>query len=52
MAGYDSDLEDFEIEGETILYREINLKFNEYSSEEIIQQKSSMSMNWITLINI
>ena len=35
MAAYDSDLEDFEIDEETILDDEINLKFNEYSSDEI-----------------
>ena len=35
MAAYDSDLEDFEIDEETILDGEINLKFNEYSSDEI-----------------
>ena len=35
MAAYDSDLEDFEIQEETILDGEINLKFNEYSSDEI-----------------
>ena len=34
MAAYDSDLEDFEIYEETILDGEINLKFNEYSSDE------------------
>ena len=35
MATYDSDIEDFEIDEETILDSEINMKFNEYSSEEI-----------------
>ena len=35
MAAYDSDNKDFEIHEETILDREINLSFNEYSSEEI-----------------
>ena len=35
MAAYDSDLEDFEIDEETILDDEINLKFNEYSNDEI-----------------
>ena len=35
MAAYDSDIEDFEIDNETILDSKTNLKFNEYSSEEI-----------------
>ena len=35
MAAYDSDIEDFEIDEETILDSEIHLKFDEYSSEEI-----------------
>ena len=35
MAAYDSDLEDFEIDEETILDDEINLKFNEYNNDEI-----------------
>ena len=35
MGAYDSDLEDFEIDEETILDGEINPKFNEYSSDEI-----------------
>ena len=35
MAAYDSDIEDFDIDEETILDREISLKFSEYSSEEI-----------------
>ena len=35
MAAYDSDLEDFKIDEKTILDSEINLKVNEYSSEEI-----------------
>ena len=35
MAAYDSDIEDFEKDEETIVDREINLKYNEYSSEEI-----------------
>ena len=35
MAAYDSDIEDFEIDEETIVDHEINLKYNEYSSEEI-----------------
>ena len=35
MAACDIDLEDFEIEVEIIRYGEINLKFNEYSSDEI-----------------
>ena len=35
MVAYDSDIEDFEIDEETILDREINLKFNEYISEGI-----------------
>ena len=35
MAAYESDIEDFEIDEETILDSEINMKFNEYNSEEI-----------------
>ena len=35
MAAYDSDVEDFEIDEETIVDCEINLKVNEYSSEEM-----------------
>ena len=35
MGAYDSDPEDFEIDEETILDGEINLKFSEYSSDEI-----------------
>ena len=35
MAACDIDLEDFEINVEIIRYGEINLKFNEYSSDEI-----------------
>ena len=35
MAAYDSDLEDSEIDEETILDDEINLKFNEYNNDEI-----------------
>ena len=31
MAAYDSDIEDFEIDEETILDSEINMKFNEYN---------------------
>ena len=37
MAAYDSDLEDFEIDEETIPDGEINLKFKEYSSDERVQ---------------
>ena len=35
MAAYDSDLEDFKIDKKTIRDSKINLKVNEYSSEEI-----------------
>ena len=35
MAAYNSDIEDFETDVETILDNKVNLKFNEYSSEEI-----------------
>ena len=35
MAVHDSDIKNFEIDKETILDSEINLKFNKYSSEEI-----------------
>ena len=35
MAVHDSDIKNFEINKETILDSEINLKFNKYSSEEI-----------------
>ena len=35
MVAYDSDIEDFEIDKETIFDSENNLKFNEYSGEEI-----------------
>ena len=35
MAVHDSDNKNFEIDKETILDSEINLKFNKYSSEEI-----------------
>ena len=48
-AAYDRDLEDFEIDEEIILDSEINLKFNEYSSEEI-QRTSSTSMSWVYII--
>ena len=35
MAAYDSDIKDFEIDEETILESEFNLKFIEYYSKEI-----------------
>ena len=35
MVAYDSDIEDFEIDKETIFDSENTLKFNEYSIEEI-----------------
>ena len=35
MAAYNSETEDFEIDEETILCSKINLKFNEYNSEDI-----------------
>ena len=35
MAAYVSDIEDFETDKDTILDNKINLKFNEYSREEI-----------------
>ena len=54
IAAYNSDIEDFEIDEETRLDSESNLKSNEYNTEKIqqIQQISSTSMNWIILINI
>ena len=35
MAAYDSYMEDFEIDEETILDKKTNWKFNKYSSEKI-----------------
>ena len=52
MAAYDSDLEDFEIYEETILDGEINLKFNEYSSDEIeVNPTKEFSVNELDYID-
>ena len=52
MAAYDSDLEDFEIYEETILDGEINLKFNEYSSDETeVNPTKEFSVNELDYID-
>ena len=51
MAAYDSDLEDFEIDEETILDGEINLKFNEYSDEIEVNPTKEFSVDELDYID-